>query len=83
MPYRVCIPRLSLSLPSQQPRCVLKRVTLTFNYEMACAEICGRGHFSMRFPVFVHDSVEDYENWLKSQDAWLKQNPDYLKQDAS
>ncbi|HNR75095.1 MAG: heme transporter CcmD [Bacteroidetes bacterium OLB12] len=51
-----------------------------FNYEMACAEICGRGHFSMRFPVFVHDSVEDYENWLKSQDAWLKQNPDYLKQ---
>jgi len=51
-----------------------------FNYEMACTEICGKGHFSMRFPVFVHDSVEDYENWLKSQDAWLKQNPDYLKQ---
>jgi len=50
-----------------------------FNYEMACAEICGRGHFSMRFPVFVHDSVEDYENWLKSQETWLKQNPDYLK----
>jgi len=51
-----------------------------FNYEMACTEICGKGHFSMRFPVFVHDSVEDYENWLKSQEAWLKQNPDYLKQ---
>ncbi|MBN8575543.1 MAG: cytochrome c oxidase subunit II [Cytophagales bacterium] len=51
-----------------------------FNYEMACTEICGRGHFSMRFPVFVHDSVEDYEKWLYSQDAWLKQNPDYLKQ---
>jgi cytochrome c oxidase subunit II len=51
-----------------------------FNYEMACTEICGKGHFSMRFPVFVHDSVEDYEKWLKSQDAWLKQNPDYLKQ---
>ncbi|MCW5911874.1 MAG: cytochrome c oxidase subunit II [Cyclobacteriaceae bacterium] len=50
-----------------------------FNYEMACTEICGRNHFAMRFPVFVHDTVEDYENWLKSQEAWLKQNPDYLK----
>jgi cytochrome c oxidase subunit II len=50
-----------------------------FNYEMACAEICGRGHFSMRFPVFVHDSVEDYEKWMASQEAWLKQNPEYLQ----
>lgn len=51
-----------------------------FNYEMACTEICGRGHFSMKFPVFVHDSVEDYEKWMASQEAWLKQNPEYLKQ---
>lgn len=50
-----------------------------FNYEMACTEICGRGHFSMRFPVFVHDSVEDYEKWMASQEAWLKQNPEYLE----
>lgn len=50
-----------------------------FNYEMACTEICGRGHFSMRFPVFVHDSVEDYEKWMASQEAWLKQNPEYLQ----
>jgi len=50
-----------------------------FNYEMACTEICGRGHFSMRFPVFVHDTVEDYEKWMASQEAWLKQNPDYLQ----
>ncbi|HEY3386581.1 MAG TPA: cytochrome c oxidase subunit II, partial [Saprospiraceae bacterium] len=32
----------------------------SFNYEMACTEICGRGHFSMRFPVVVH-TKEDYE----------------------
>lgn len=51
-----------------------------FNYEMACTEICGRGHFSMKFPVFVHDSVEDYEKWMASQEAWLKQNPEYIKQ---
>jgi cytochrome c oxidase subunit II len=50
----------------------------TFNYEMACTEICGRGHFSMRFPVVV-DTQEDYERWKLSQDSWLKQNPDYMK----
>lgn len=49
-----------------------------FNYEMACTEICGRGHFSMRFPVVV-DTEEDYERWKLSQEAWLKQNPEYLK----
>lgn len=49
-----------------------------FNYEMACTEICGRGHFSMRFPVVV-DTEEDYERWKLSQDSWLKSNPDYMK----
>jgi cytochrome c oxidase subunit II len=49
-----------------------------FNYEMACTEVCGKGHFSMRFPVVV-DTQEDYEKWIASQDSWLKQNPDYLK----
>lgn len=50
-----------------------------FNYEMACTEICGRGHFSMRFPVFVHETVEDYEKWMASQDSWLKQNAEYVQ----
>ena len=49
-----------------------------FNYEMACTEICGRGHFSMRFPVVV-DSQEDFERWKLSQEAFLKQNPELLK----
>lgn len=49
-----------------------------FNYELACAEICGRGHFSMRMPVIV-DEPEAYEQWKKGQEAWLKQNPNYLK----
>lgn len=48
-----------------------------FNYEMACTEICGQGHFSMRFPVVV-DTEEDYERWKLSQDSWLKSNPDYV-----
>lgn len=49
-----------------------------FNYELACTEICGRGHFSMKMAVVVHE-VEDYERWKASQETWLKQNPDYMK----
>lgn len=49
-----------------------------FNYEMACTEICGKGHFTMKFAVVV-DDPETYAKWKASQDSWLKQNPDYLK----
>ena len=48
-----------------------------FNYELACAEICGRGHFSMKMIVVV-DEPEAYEQWKKSQESWLKQNPAYM-----
>jgi cytochrome c oxidase subunit 2 len=48
-----------------------------FNYELACAEICGKGHFSMKMSVVVDDD-ETYAKWKTSQEAWLKQNPDYL-----
>lgn len=49
-----------------------------FNYELACAEICGRGHFSMRAVVIVEDEAS-YERWKSSQQSWLKQNPQYLE----
>ena len=49
-----------------------------FNYELACTEICGKGHFSMKMAVVVEEP-EAYEKWKASQEAWLKQNPDYLK----
>lgn len=48
-----------------------------FNYEMACTEICGKGHFSMRFLVVVEEP-EDFEKWKAAQEPWLKQNPEYL-----
>lgn len=48
-----------------------------FNYELACAELCGRGHFSMRLVVVVEEE-EAYERWKKQQEAWLKSNPSYL-----
>jgi len=50
----------------------------SFNYELACTEICGRGHFSMKMTVIVDDD-ETYAKWKSSQETWLKQNPDYLK----
>ncbi len=48
-----------------------------FNYEIACTEICGRGHFTMRM-IIVVEEPEDYEKWKSEQDSWLSKNPDYL-----
>lgn len=48
-----------------------------FNYEIACTEVCGRGHFSMRM-VIVVDEPEDYEKWYKEQKAWSIDNKDYI-----
>ncbi len=48
-----------------------------FNYELACTEVCGRGHFAMRFIVVV-DEPEEYEAWKKSQNAWSADNVDYV-----
>ncbi len=37
-----------------------------FDYELACAELCGSGHFSMRKVVRIVEQ-DEYEAWLKSQ----------------
>lgn len=37
----------------------------TFDYELACTEVCGRGHFSMAKKVIVLDD-EDYDKWFDS-----------------
>ncbi|WP_341227720.1 cytochrome c oxidase subunit II [uncultured Arcticibacterium sp.] len=49
-----------------------------FNYEIACTEICGRGHFSMRLLLIV-DELEDYEIWKKEQTPFLSMNPDFIE----
>jgi len=41
----------------------------TFNYELACAELCGRGHFSMKRIVRVVEP-EEYVEWLASQKSY-------------
>ncbi len=41
----------------------------TFNYELACAELCGIGHYSMRKIVRIV-SEEEYNDWLQTQSSW-------------
>jgi cytochrome c oxidase subunit 2 len=48
-----------------------------FNYEMACAEICGRGHFAMRFVVVVEEP-EEFEAWKSEQKPISKINAEYV-----
>jgi cytochrome c oxidase subunit 2 len=50
-----------------------------FNYEIACTEVCGRGHFSMRLLVVVEEP-EVYEKWKSEQAPWLSKNPEYMAQ---
>ncbi|MDJ1479174.1 cytochrome c oxidase subunit II [Cytophagaceae bacterium YF14B1] len=49
-----------------------------FNYELACTEVCGRGHFSMRTLVVVDEPAE-YAKWVANRKPFLAQNRDYLK----
>jgi cytochrome c oxidase subunit 2 len=48
-----------------------------FNYELACTEVCGRGHYAMRYLVVV-DELADYEKWKASQKTWSSLNADYV-----
>ncbi len=45
----------------------------TFDYELACAELCGKGHFSMRRIVKVV-TMEEYKAWLKTQKSYYLEN---------
>ncbi|MDX2002967.1 MAG: cytochrome c oxidase subunit II [Chitinophagales bacterium] len=42
-----------------------------FDYELACAELCGSSHWNMRFKVVV-DSHEQYQKWLAEQQPIYK-----------
>jgi cytochrome c oxidase subunit 2 len=52
-----------------------------FNYELACTEVCGRGHYAMRFLVVV-DEPADYEKWKASQETFVSANRDYAVEKA-
>ncbi len=44
-----------------------------FDYELACAELCGRGHYSMKRVVKIV-SEEEYEEWQSQQQSYYKAN---------
>lgn len=48
-----------------------------FNYELACSQICGRGHFAMKMNVVVDDEI-DYAAWLAKQKAFTANHPEVL-----
>lgn len=45
-----------------------------FEYEIACTEVCGRGHFSMRKVIEVVEP-QAYQKWMAEQKSFLQQNP--------
>ena len=52
----------------------------TFEYELACAELCGRGHYSMKRPVKIV-SQEEYDTWLTSQSSYYLSNIRFKESD--
>jgi cytochrome c oxidase subunit 2 len=42
-----------------------------FNYELACAELCGEGHYAMRRTVKIVSEAE-YKNWLSEQQSYYE-----------
>jgi len=43
-----------------------------FVYEISCDQMCGKGHYSMRGTVIVHDTQAELDAWFKAQ------TPDYV-----
>ncbi len=48
-----------------------------FNYELACTEVCGGGHFAMR-KVIIVEEPEEFDKWHNEQESWASKNKDYL-----
>ncbi|MCX6213438.1 cytochrome c oxidase subunit II [Spirosoma sp.] len=46
-----------------------------FTYEIACTEVCGQGHFSMRIRLVVEDEAT-WEAWCKQQKPLLTSTPE-------
>ena len=44
-----------------------------FVYEIACDQLCGRGHYSMRGTIIVQ-TQEDFDKWMSTQKSYYSQN---------
>ena len=43
-------------------------------YDLACAELCGWGHYKMRANVTVHETPEEFQKWLDEKLAEQNQS---------
>ncbi len=52
----------------------MKRITNNpdFVYELACTEMCGNGHYSMRGTIVVQ-TQEEFDAWMKEQTSYYEQ----------
>lgn len=48
-----------------------KQMWETFEYELACAELCGKGHYSMKKLVRIV-SQDEYDAWLATQTSYYE-----------
>ncbi|HET8861020.1 cytochrome c oxidase subunit II [Marivirga sp.] len=48
-----------------------------FNYELACTEVCGRGHYSMAKNLVVLEP-EEYREWYAKQESIVLNTPELL-----
>ncbi|MEL6865631.1 MAG: OmpA family protein, partial [Bacteroidota bacterium] len=53
-----------------------------FNYELACAELCGKGHYSMRRIIEVV-SYEEWLEWMESQKSYYWTSIRYTDEDPN
>lgn len=37
------------------------------NYEVACAQLCGNNHYSMKALMVIHNTQQEFDEWLESQ----------------
>ena len=44
-----------------------------FNFELACAELCGKGHYSMRRVIEIV-TKEEYDEWVASRTSFYMDN---------
>ena len=45
-----------------------------FVYEISCDQMCGKGHYSMRGTVIVHDTQAEFDAWQAGQKSYYATN---------
>jgi len=68
-----CVPGLTTtlwftpSITTEEMKVITKNPE--FVYEIACSEMCGKGHYSMKGSVVVQ-TAEEYDAWIKEQKSY-------------